>query len=167
MSPQIVHEEEYTFKTDIWSLGCLFFELLTGNTPFQSKSMKQLSKHMSLGTFMLTLSDRPSMETIYILASCLLYNEAERISTASLAEHPYLNLNHPLTPLNPQDQSGFSLSPSKIKSKIQNRLSKLSNEAQLSTLVNFQTNSEQSLYEITLNINNPKIANSFGAYLTS
>lgn len=103
MSPQIVHEEEYTFKTDIWSLGCLFFELLTGNTPFQSKSMKQLSKHMSLGAYQLTVSERPSMETIYLLASCLLNSEVERISTAALAEHPYMNLKNPLTPFNPQD----------------------------------------------------------------
>jgi hypothetical protein len=62
--------------------------------------MKQLSKHMSIGTYKLSLSERPSMETIYILASCLLNNEEERIPTASLAEHPYMNLNHPLTPLN-------------------------------------------------------------------
>ena len=65
--------------------------------------MKQLSKHMSIGTYQLTLSERPSMETIYILASCLLSDEVERISTASLAEHPYMNLNHPLTPFDPSD----------------------------------------------------------------
>jgi hypothetical protein len=65
--------------------------------------MKQLSKHMTIGTYHLTLNERPSMETIYILASCLLTSEDYRISTASLAEHPYLNLNHHLTPFNPSD----------------------------------------------------------------
>lgn len=103
MSPQIVHEEEYTFKTDIWSLGCLFFELLTGKTPFQSKTMKQLSKHMTAGTYHLTLNKRPSMDTIYILSSCLLSSEDYRISSASLAEQSYMNLKHQLTPFNPSD----------------------------------------------------------------
>jgi len=141
-------------------LGCLFFELLTGNTPFQSKSMKQLSKHMKIGSYHLSLKERPSMETIYILASCLLNSEDYRISTASLADHPYLNLSFPLTPFNPLNCS--SLSPSK---NLSNKQSKTFSEAQLSTLVNYQMDSDQSLYDITLNINNPLIVYAFGAYL--
>lgn len=58
---------------------------------------------MMIGSYHLTLKEPPSMETIYILASCLLNSEDYRISTASLAEHPYLNLNYPLTPFNPLD----------------------------------------------------------------
>jgi serine/threonine protein kinase len=30
MSPQIVQEDNYTLKTDVWSLGALFVELLSG-----------------------------------------------------------------------------------------------------------------------------------------
>jgi hypothetical protein len=58
---------------------------------------------MSIGNYHLTVSERPSMEAIYVLASCLLESEDYRISTASLAEHPYMNLNFPLTPFNPSD----------------------------------------------------------------
>lgn len=40
MSPQIVREVDYSLKTDVWSTGAIYYEMLTGTTPFQSKSMK-------------------------------------------------------------------------------------------------------------------------------
>ena len=42
MSPQIVDEIRYTYKTDIWSLGVVFYELLTGRFPFHGDRMAQL-----------------------------------------------------------------------------------------------------------------------------
>lgn len=34
MSPQIVFKKYYTSKTDIWSLGVMFYEMLFGYTPW-------------------------------------------------------------------------------------------------------------------------------------
>lgn len=34
MSPQVLNQQNYTNKTDIWSLGILYFQLLFGNAPF-------------------------------------------------------------------------------------------------------------------------------------
>lgn len=34
VSPQIILEEEYTTKTDIWSIGVIFYELCCGKLPF-------------------------------------------------------------------------------------------------------------------------------------
>ena len=33
MSPQIIMRVPYTEKSDIWSVGCLFYEMLTGDVP--------------------------------------------------------------------------------------------------------------------------------------
>lgn len=34
MAPEVARQKPYTFKTDIWSLGCLVVEMFTGSHPF-------------------------------------------------------------------------------------------------------------------------------------
>ena len=40
MAPQLVEERNYSYKADLWSLGVLYFELLTGKHPFEGKSFE-------------------------------------------------------------------------------------------------------------------------------
>jgi serine/threonine protein kinase len=52
MSPQIVDgNQHYSYKTDIWSLGVIYYELLTGKHPFTADKMTQLAKNMSAGFY--------------------------------------------------------------------------------------------------------------------
>jgi len=39
VSPEMVHNSQYDHKIDIWSLGVLTFELLTGNAPFTNQDV--------------------------------------------------------------------------------------------------------------------------------
>lgn len=34
MAPEILENKPYDYSVDVWSLGVLIFELLTGNIPF-------------------------------------------------------------------------------------------------------------------------------------
>jgi serine/threonine protein kinase len=34
MSPQILNNENYSIKTDVWSLGIIFYELVSGVHPW-------------------------------------------------------------------------------------------------------------------------------------
>ncbi|KAJ9071089.1 ATP binding [Entomophthora muscae] len=41
MSPEVVKHSLYTFKADIWGLGCLVIEMLTGDHPFPHLNQMQ------------------------------------------------------------------------------------------------------------------------------
>eukprot|EP00940_MAST-03C_sp_MAST-3C-sp2_P001784 g1784.t1 len=42
LSPEICQDKPYNQKSDIWALGCLLYEMLTLEVPFQSKDMMNL-----------------------------------------------------------------------------------------------------------------------------
>lgn len=42
-APEIVNSESYTFKADVWSLGIIMFQILTGCLPFDSETFKTIS----------------------------------------------------------------------------------------------------------------------------
>lgn len=45
MSPELMEEKSYDSKTDIWSLGCLIYELCALKPPFhEAKTYTELSK---------------------------------------------------------------------------------------------------------------------------
>ena len=43
-SPEMVREEEYDSKIDIWNIGVLTYELLYGNIPFEIRQLTDLYK---------------------------------------------------------------------------------------------------------------------------
>ncbi|GIQ91676.1 hypothetical protein KIPB_015034, partial [Kipferlia bialata] len=51
MSPEIFRGERYDEKTDIWSLGCLLYELVSGRHPFQAQSMAELTHKLQTASY--------------------------------------------------------------------------------------------------------------------
>ena len=48
-SPEVWNEQPYNAKSDIWSLGCVLYEMIALKPPFQAKDMSSLYAKVSKG----------------------------------------------------------------------------------------------------------------------
>lgn len=48
-SPEVWRDESYSYKSDIWSLGVVIYEMLSLIPPFQAKDMHQLYQKVQAG----------------------------------------------------------------------------------------------------------------------
>ena len=51
ISPEIVENKPYSIKTDIWSLGCVLYELCALRPPFDGKSLDFLCMKILKGKY--------------------------------------------------------------------------------------------------------------------
>ena len=92
-APESLNEIPYTANADIWSIGCIFYELLVGDIPFTSRTYLELYKKLRDGFFTLPQTVKLSVKGVRFMLSCLTYNPIERLSVANFVNHPYL-ANH-------------------------------------------------------------------------
>ncbi|CAK7225837.1 G2-specific serine/threonine protein kinase [Sporothrix bragantina] len=91
MSPEICAAEKYTLKSDIWSLGCIIYELCAREPPFNAKSHYQLVQKIKEGK----LAPLPvvySPELCAVVRDCLKVNPDRRPDTAMLLNLPVVRL---------------------------------------------------------------------------
>lgn len=50
-SPEVWNDKPYDFKSDVWSLGCVTYEMCALHLPFQAKDMATLFKNVTKGDF--------------------------------------------------------------------------------------------------------------------
>ncbi|GAW22482.1 hypothetical protein ANO14919_120190 [Xylariales sp. No.14919] len=91
MSPEICAAERYTLKSDIWSLGCVIYELCAREPPFNAKSHLQLVQRIKEGK-VANLPRIYSAELMATIKDCLKVNPDARPDTAALLNLPIVRL---------------------------------------------------------------------------
>ena len=46
MAPEILEKENYDHTADVWSLGCVFYEMMTGFPPFTGNNLPDLQNNI-------------------------------------------------------------------------------------------------------------------------
>ena len=87
---EIGEVKKYNQKADIWSLGTICYQMLTGNTLFQVNNIKDLVKKAKSGKYSIPTNLELSNEIVFFLNCMLQQEEKLRWSANRLATHPFL-----------------------------------------------------------------------------
>ena len=85
-SPEVWKDQPYDIKSDIWSLGCVTFEMLALRPPFRAENMDKLYNKVIKGEYG-KISDRYSDDIKEIIKLLLKVNPKERPSCAQILNH--------------------------------------------------------------------------------
>lgn len=91
MSPEQIHEVEYDEKTDIWSLGCVMYELVNLSPPFTATSHLGLAEKILAGKIN-RIPERYSEDLQSVIQWMLKVDAKERPTVEELIKIPKINL---------------------------------------------------------------------------
>ena len=86
-SPEVWNDSPYDNKSDIWSLGCVLYEMITLKPPFRAQDMEGLYKRVIKGQYS-RIPDRFSNDLFQIVQFLLQVNPKSRPSCDQILNHP-------------------------------------------------------------------------------
>ena len=96
MSPDVVERldnktnKKYNTSADLWSLGVITYELLTGTTPFVGSKYEEVFQNIEKGLYKLPKQLKPSIEIISFINGLLQYYPEKRYDWEQIKQHPFL-----------------------------------------------------------------------------
>ncbi|KZF20865.1 kinase-like protein [Xylona heveae TC161] len=91
MSPEICAAERYTLHSDLWSLGCIIYELCAREPPFNAKTHFDLVQKIKIGKIE-SLPPIYSKELQSVIRDCLQVNPLRRPDTWQLLDLPMVKI---------------------------------------------------------------------------
>ncbi|XP_014645504.1 PREDICTED: serine/threonine-protein kinase Nek5 [Ceratotherium simum simum] len=89
LSPEICQNKPYNNKTDIWSLGCVLYELCTLRHPFEGRNLHQLVLKICQAHFA-PISPRFSRDLRTLISQLFKVSPRDRPSINSILKRPFL-----------------------------------------------------------------------------
>ena len=86
-SPEVWKDNPYNLKSDIWSLGCLCYEILMLKTPFRAETMEGLFRKVMKGKYP-EISKKYSNKFDYVISWMLQLKPEERPNTEDILKLP-------------------------------------------------------------------------------
>jgi serine/threonine protein kinase len=90
MAPECVHNKNSDTKSDVWSLGCLLYNLFTGFPPFLGKS-EYLIFQKSINCKFIFPSHVVSPLAEDLISKLIVINQDNRLSIEEIYNHPFLS----------------------------------------------------------------------------
>jgi serine/threonine protein kinase len=100
MAPEVISEKPYAYEADIWSFGCIVYELACGAKPYADMTPYNAMYNMVQYTSPLEYADDSIKDIFYdksnrdlldFLQKCWRPNNSFRPSSSDLLKHKFLN----------------------------------------------------------------------------
>ena len=88
-SPEVWNNEPYDIKSDIWSLACITYEMLTLNPPFRADTFEGLYKKVVAGKYS-KINSKYSNDMNELLKLLFKVNPKERPTCGEILRHPLI-----------------------------------------------------------------------------
>ena len=93
LAPEIIKEEGHDEKVDIWCIGVLLFELITGNVPFQGNDLESLKENIL--HLRIAWPKDINTDAKNLIKKILKLDPGSRISLEEMLQHPFISKNFP------------------------------------------------------------------------
>ena len=90
MAPEIMKHKKYNNKSDLWSVGIIMYEMLTGHPPFRAKNILELLRKIKTQKLELPKNIRLSKKGTDLLIGLLNTNPDKRIDWENFFNHIWL-----------------------------------------------------------------------------
>ena len=87
LAPEIIKEQGHDERVDIWCIGVLLFELITGNVPFQGRDIETLKSNILHLKIAWPKEMNPDAKDL--VSKILKLEPSQRISLEDMLEHPF------------------------------------------------------------------------------
>ena len=92
MAPEILNDEDYTNKCDLWSLGVIIFQLYTKAFPYKGTVEKAILKQIEQkGQSVLNVIDEKDQKLKDLLSQLLVRDPKQRIAWENYFRHPFFD----------------------------------------------------------------------------
>ncbi len=78
MSPESIRDREYSSKSDVWSFGCIVYEIMTRSVPFAELAAIQVATRVVYENLRLPVPQNAPLWLGNLMDRCFAYNKAQR-----------------------------------------------------------------------------------------
>ena len=93
LAPELVNNTGHDHRVDIWCIGVLMFELLTGHPPWMGEDVQTLKYNIS--RMKINWQKHMDPDAVDLIKKILRYNPEERISLINMLIHPFFTKYYP------------------------------------------------------------------------
>ena len=93
MSPEQINDQKYNEKSDIWSLGCIIYEVAALRAPFEATTHYKLAAKIKEGKIE-RIPKMYSDELMGVITAMLQQSHSKRPNCDQLLEHEYIAIRN-------------------------------------------------------------------------